>query len=322
MYSVAQYTPTYYTQWNDFVANSKNGTFLFHRDYMEYHSDRFTDFSLLVFEKNKLVAVLPANRVGHVVYSHQGLTYGGLVYGFDTKQRDIIAIYRELLLWLYTAGILKLHLKPVPAIYHKLPAQEQEYVFFLLNAVLERRDGLSVIDYAMKIQPTKSRREAIKRGVKKNLKIVEEPDFKLFWTEILMPNLKKKHDVKPVHTVEEIEYLYSRFPDNIKHYNVYFEGKIVAGTTMYLTDTVAHPQYISGQEDKNALGSLDYLYNYLIETYSGKNYFDFGPSTESNGRKLNEGLIFWKESFGARTIIQDFYSVATASYKLLDNVLI
>jgi uncharacterized protein (DUF486 family) len=47
--------------------------------------DRFQDYSLLIFEEDKLIAVLPANRVGETVYSHQGLTYGGLVYKKQTK---------------------------------------------------------------------------------------------------------------------------------------------------------------------------------------------------------------------------------------------
>lgn len=322
MYSIEQYNISHYSLWNDFIAQSKNGTFLFHRDYMEYHSDRFEDFSLLIFEGKKLIAVFPANKEGDVVYSHKGLTYGGLVYGNKMKLKEVIKIYRTLLQFLNDNQIDKLHIKPVPAIYHKLPAQEQEYVMFLLNAQLARRDGLSVIDNTNSLPYTKSRREAVRRGGKNGLAVVEEPNFELFWNEILIPNLKNKHDAKPVHTVEEITYLHQKFPEQIRHFNVYHEGKIVAGTTMFLTDTVAHPQYVSGQEDKNALGSLDYLYNHVIELFSDKKYFDFGPSTEEQGRKLNEGIVFWKESFGARTVIQDFYRVDTANFNNLDEILI
>ncbi|NDI99865.1 GNAT family N-acetyltransferase [Flavobacterium sp. LaA7.5] len=322
MYRIEQYNISHYDLWNDFIENSKNGTFLFHRDYMEYHSDRFEDFSLMVFEAQKLVAVFPANKEGNIVYSHKGLTYGGLIYDSKMKLAGVIRIYSMLLQFLKNNHIDVLHIKPVPAIYHKLPAQEQEYVMFLLNAKLTRRDGLSVIDTNNSLPVTKSRKEAIKRGLKNGLIIREEPNFELFWDEILVPNLKNKHNAKPVHTVAEITYLHQKFPHQIRHFNVYHEDKIVAGTTMFITNTVAHPQYVSGQEDKNALGSLDYLYNYLTETFSGKRYFDFGPSTEEQGRKLNEGIIFWKESFGARTVTQDFYLVETANYHLLDAVLI
>ena len=79
-YTVKKYTENDYAIWNDFIEHAKNATFLFHRDFMEYHKDRFEDYSLLVFDGEKLVAVLPANKNGETLYSHQGLTYGGLVY--------------------------------------------------------------------------------------------------------------------------------------------------------------------------------------------------------------------------------------------------
>jgi len=160
--------------------------------------------------------------------------------------------------------------------------------------------------------------------VKKNgLIIKEELNFELFWNEILIPNLDKKHQVRPVHSVDEIKLLYSRFPENIRHFNVYHDGKIVAGTTVFITDKVAHPQYISGNAQKNELGSLDYLYHHLItEIFKDKIVFDFGISNEEQGTKINEGLLFWKESFGAKTVTQGFYEVETKNYKLLESVLI
>jgi hypothetical protein len=60
----------------------------------------------------------------------------------------------------------------------------------------------------------------------------------------------------------------------------------------------------------------------ISETFKNKRFFDFGISNENQGRKLNNGLSYWKESFGASTIIQDFYEVKTSNYCLLDTVLI
>ena len=83
--------------WNDFVANAKNATFLFHRDFMEYHSDRFQDFSLLVLdEKENIKAILPANISANKVYSHQGLTYGGIVIDSKIKLEKFLSIYVEI----------------------------------------------------------------------------------------------------------------------------------------------------------------------------------------------------------------------------------
>ena len=79
MYKVELYTPERKKEWNIFIENAKNSTFLFDRNYMDYHADRFQDFSLMIYRKNKLYALLPANKKNDVLYSHQGLTYGGLI---------------------------------------------------------------------------------------------------------------------------------------------------------------------------------------------------------------------------------------------------
>lgn len=323
MYSIIKYDSTYYDRWNEFVGRSKNGTFLFHRDFMEYHSDRFKDFSLLVFDGDTLIALLPAHRVENVLYSHYGLTYGGLIYSDKVKLSSVIIAFGAVLKYLNENAIDKLHVKLVPAIYHKYPSDEFNYTLFLANAKLVRRDSLCVIDMPNKLPFSRTRRADVRKGYNNNLVIVEEPKFELFWNEILIPNMQNKHEVKPIHTAEEITALHQKFPNNIRHFNVYHEGKIVAGTTVFITDTVAHPQHISGNKDKNKLGSLDFLYNHLItEVFKDVKYFDFGISNEEQGKKLNEGLIFWKESFGARTIVQDFYEVETNNHTLLNEVLI
>ncbi len=36
--------------WDAFVQASKNGTFLLQRNFMDYHSDRFFDCSLLIYD--------------------------------------------------------------------------------------------------------------------------------------------------------------------------------------------------------------------------------------------------------------------------------
>lgn len=322
-YTIKQYEPQDYDQWNAFIGKAKNATFLFHRDFMEYHSDRFLDYSLIVLEDKKWVAVLPANRVGDAVFSHQGLTYGGLVYNEKIKLTTVIAAFRDILYFLNQNKIEKLNIKLIPSIYHDKPAEEINYALFLADAQLTRRDALAVIDLTKEFSFSKDRKQCVRRGVKNGLVIKEETDLKSFWEMILLPNLALKHQVKPVHTIEEIEKLQKTFPDKIRHFNVYYKDKIVAGTTVFITENVLHPQYISGQSDKNELGSLDFLYHYLItDVFKDKHFFDFGISNEEQGRKLNEGLVFWKESFGTSTIVQDFYAIKTENFIKLEDVLI
>lgn len=323
--NIKKYTPDYYFLWNEFVSQAKNATFLFHRDFMEYHQDRFEDYSLLVLdEKNKLVALLPANRVGATVYSHQGLTYGGFILNEKIGLSQTIEVVKKTLAFLYENDIKVLNLKLIPSIYHKIPSNEIDYIMFLLESKLYRRDSIAIVDLAHKLPISRIRKRGIEKGIKNNLVIKEVESFEVFWNEILIPNLEKKYSVNPVHSLEEITYLKRKFPNLIKQFNVYHKDKIVAGITVFEKDNVIHPQYVSGNElFNNELGSLDYLYDYLMsKVYKDKKNFDFGISNENQGKNLNKTLHYFKESFGARTINQDFYEVETANYSLLENVLI
>ncbi|GEP50706.1 hypothetical protein FNO01nite_13780 [Flavobacterium noncentrifugens] len=322
-YTVRTYEPSDHTQWNAFVSKAKNATFLFYRDFMEYHSDRFSDFSMLVFEGEKLISILPANRSEDAVFSHQGLTYGGFVFDENIKLGKVLEVCRAVLFFLDQNKISLLQIKMIPEMYNSMLSEDIKYAFFLTDSKLIRRDCLAVIDLSKPFSATKSRRQSIRHGAANGLEIREEAEFDFFWNDVLIPNLHKKHQSKPVHTLEEIKKLQQLFPQNIRHFNVYHKGNIVAGTTLFITENVVHPQYISADAQKNELESLDYLYDYLISEISkGKNYFDFGPSHEQNGKKINNGILFWKESFGAKITVQDFYEINTSRFSTLDNILI
>ncbi len=322
-YTVRLYQKNDYENWNAFIGQAKNATFLFHRDFMEYHKDRFEDYSLIVLDGEKWVAILPANVVGNEVFSHQGLTYGGLVYNEKVKLTAVIKIFKTILSFLTDSKIEKLQVKLLPSIYNQKPAEELNYALFLAKAQLLRRDSLSVVDLSKDNNLSKLRKRSIQKGLSNGFTIKEVDDFEGFWNEILIPNLEKKHQTKPVHTLEEITKLKALFPKNIRQFNIYDKGEIIAGTTIFESEIVAHSQYISGKEDKNELGGLDLLFQHLIsEIFKKKRFFDFGISNENQGKKLNNGLSYWKESFGASTIVHDFYEVETANYTLLDTILL
>lgn len=319
-YSVQKYQESDYNKWNAFIGEAKNATFLFHRDFMEYHNDRFQDNSLIVLHKDKWIGVMPANRVGNQIFSHQGLTYGGLVYGEKSKLATIINAFRAVLLFLASNEMEKLYLKTIPSIYHTKPSEELQYALFLAEAKLVRRDSLSVIDLSQKYKISKNRKRGIQKGISNKLVVKEENAFGSFWEEILIPNLEEKHRAKPIHSVEEIGHLKNIFPDNIRQFNVYHNDIIVAGTTIFESQHLAHCQYISKYEKQEDLGSLDFLFHFLItEVFPKKRFFDFGISNELQGKKLNDGLSHWKESFGASAIVHDFYEVETANHSKLDS---
>ncbi|MBU2919961.1 GNAT family N-acetyltransferase [Winogradskyella psychrotolerans] len=322
-YKVILYKSSDKETWNNFVLNSNQNTFLFQREFMDYHSHIFHDFSLLIYKKQKLIALLPANLVDNSLYSHQGLTYGSLIYSKKIKTTDYIQVFKSILEFLYQKKITNLILKELPAIYLQNQINNPiAYILFKTNAELLRTDLHSVVDLKYKSY-SNSRKEGFKRGIKSKLKVLESQTFELFWNTILIPNLEIKHAVKPVHSIEEITLLKSRFPNNIRQFNVFYKEEIVGGTTIFETQNVAHCQYISGNVDKNKLGSLDFLHHHLIENvFKSKKYFNFGTSNINQGQHINEGLLFWKEGFGARSISQEFYNITTENFNVFDDVLV
>lgn len=198
-----------------------------------------------------------------------------------------------------------------------------QYLSFILKADVIRRDTLSVLNVQQKPKPSKDRIAGNKRALKNNLVVKEVETFDAFWNTILIPNLNAKHEARPVHSLAEIKYLKRKFPKQIRQFNVYKNDEIVAGTTIFETKYVAHSQYISGNEDKNIIGSLDFLHLYLMqEVFADKAYFDFGISNENQSKNINQGLQYWKEGFGARTITQDFYQIDLKNMDNLDTVFI
>ena len=307
-YRIEQYTEAQKGNWDAFIEKARNATFLFKRDYMDYHADRFCDHSLMVYRKGKLYALLPANRQGDVLHSHQGLTYGGLVMSEKATAAGVTDAFRAIHERLKAEGIRKVVYKPLPCIYHRMPSQEDLYALFrLTNARIIGRNLSSTLCQESKLRFTESRKSGIRKALAHRIDIRQSDDYAAFWG-ILESNLLHKYGVKPVHSLEEIRLLAGRFPENIRLYLASQEGKALGGTVLYLAGRVVHTQYISASPEGKAAGALDLLFDTLINReYAGVPVFDFGPSTEDMGRYLNESLIFQKESFGGRGMVYDVY---------------
>lgn len=309
MYEIVRYTPELKAQWDSFVRKSRNGTFLFLRDYMDYHRQRFTDFSLLIFHKQSLVALLPLNKEADgSVASHSGLTYGGLITDKKGRAEKVMKMFECLNTWLRDAGITRVVYRPVPWIYHEMPAEEDLYALFnVCNARLTAREISSTIAQENKLAFSQSRKDCLRKADKAGVKVTATNDFAAFW-DILSSNLQQRYAVNPVHSLAEIMALASLFPHEIRLYAAYLDNEMVAGTVVYVMPRVVHVQYISASAKGKAVGALDILFRYLIdEVYVDKPYFDFGKSTEDRGRRLNEQLIFQKEGFGGRGVCYDTY---------------
>ena len=308
MFQIKRYTPAFANEWNQFVAASKNGTFLFDRRYMDYHADRFQDYSLLFYLGERLLAVLPAHQSGDTLCSHNGLTYGGLVMSPRLTVVQTMHLFRELNDYLRAEGFHHVSYKCIPWIYHRLPAEEDLYALYHeCRARMVARDFATDVFLHGDMRWERVRRRGVSRAQKAGVVVERSDDYAAFW-EVLSQNLQTKYGVKPVHTLQEITLLHSRFPENILLYQAVKDGVVVGGVVLYVTPQVVHAQYSSATPEGKKLGAIDLLYSRIFKDYVNYPHFDFGRSTEHpDGSGLNEQLVFQKEGFGGRGLCYDIY---------------
>lgn len=297
-------------EWNQFVDHSKNATFLLNRSYMDYHADRFSDCSLVIRSKGRIVALLPANISGSIVFSHGGLTYGGLITDHRMTANLMIDIVRSI------NDFIKVHIgatavvyKPSPWIYHSMPSEEDLYALSsVCHASLSAREISSTICLDNRPNFSELRRRCVKKAEKAGIDVRECDDFSAFW-QILSTNLKCKYGVSPVHSLEEILLLKHRFPKQIRLFLAFLDDVPLAGIVIFDTPQVLHSQYIAASPQGKDIGALDSIFAHIIGNCHGSHrFFDFGKSTEQHGKYLNSSLIFQKEGFGGRAVCYDTYT--------------
>lgn len=309
MFTILPYSPGRLGEWNEFLTRSKNGTFLFDRSYMDYHSDRFADLSLMVLDrKGRLFALFPANRVGDTLYSHQGLTYGGMVVGPKATAADVCGAMEAINVQLRAQGIRRVVCKPLPWIYSAVPSDELLYALTqVCQARIVSRDIASVVNVDRPLPFTELRRRGVKKALAHGVRTEYSDDLCTFW-HILSDNLLHKYGSRPIHSLEEITLLKSRFPGNIRLLAAFEGEEMVAGTLLYITPRVVKTQYISASPKGKETGALDALFSYLFaHTPQQQTYIDLGTSALEHSNTLRLPLIFQKEGFGARAVCYDTY---------------
>lgn len=296
------------TIWDGVVRSSRNGNFLHLRDYVDYHAHRFDEQSLIIYKQSKPVAVFPCNRVENRIVSHGGLTYAGLIYCKNVRATDTLAIFEELGDYFRKLGCKSLTYKAIPHVFHNYPAEEDLYALYRLGARLTNRDLSTVVPIKNRIKWSDSRKNTIRKAEKRGI-VVYEGDFLESFHALLTQSLQKLR-TRPVHSLQELKLLKSRFPDRIRLFGAFYGDMLLAGALIFDFGQVAHSQYLANSEEGKSLGALDLVLSHLLShVLLQHHYFSFGISTEKQGQYLNEGLIFQKEGFGGRAVVHDFYDL-------------
>lgn len=297
--------------WNTFAAAARNGLFLFDRRFMEYHAHRFTDHSLIFLDDaDKIIGLMPANIENNILWSHQYLTFGGIITGTNVKMPAILNMFTLLRAHMRQNSITKLYYKAVPHIYHRYPAEEDLYALFCNNASLIKVEATTSVLLEAPAPYSKGKKYGIKKACRCGLHVKESLDYKTYIT-LLTEVLKTRHNAVPVHTADELLLLRSRFPDNIRLFTAMLNGKMLAGAVVFLYGTTAHTQYLMNTDEGKQCGALDLVIDHLLQFFgnAGYRYLDFGRSSANNAKELNLGLISQKENFGARSIVQQTFEL-------------
>ena len=311
MVEIIRYDATMAAQWNELARLCRNSTFQHQRGYMDYHSDRFTDCSLIALHNGKPRALLPANVDGDTLWSHRGLTFGSWLV--PPKHFDVtvmIEVMDATVAWMKDNGLKRLVYKAVPHIYHRYPCEEDLYALFRHHASLIETNISTTIDLSCPLPLDRGNQSGANAARKAGITVGPSEDWQQYW-HLLSSLLDERYDTRPVHTLDEILLLQSRFPDDIRLYTATLDGELLAGVVMYLSAPVAHCQYIGASPRGKDSKALTLLFDYLIQesTRLGYRYFDFGISNEDHGRYLNKGLVQQKSRLGGRGIVYNTFEI-------------
>lgn len=312
MVYIKRYTDSDREIWNLFNRDAKNSLFMFDRDYMDYHKDRFNDHSLLFYDEDDLIALLPMSESEGMLVSHGGLTYGGFITNSKMKQHIMNDCMNALLSYASKNQIKEIRYKLIPHIYHEQPAEEDQYALFINDARLVKVEASTVVNLKCPLKMPKGRKAQIARAKREGCIVKELTDHQSYEQFIALENevLAKRHNTNAVHTGAEINLLHDRFKQNIHLYAAIKDGSIIAGTIIFEYEQVIHTQYMAANEEARKIGALDLIIASVIEKYkTQKKWLDFGISTEQAGKLLNEGLISQKEGFGGRTNVYETWKI-------------
>lgn len=306
---VNPYDSHWETAWNRFNKQAGNGSFLFDRAYLSYHAGRFVEASIVICKGQEIVAIFPAHRVDDTIYSHRGLTYGGLVVSAGISTATYREVWQAVRAYYQQLGIVKMQIKSIPSIYTVGDQGNWEYELFQRGG---RIVDASLFSYSIRETAhwNYARRSAYKKASQNGMLLYLSCDFTRFWNELLVPLLAEKYQNRPVHTAEEIELLAQQFPEHIQLALVEYEGELVAGTVLFCQPRCIKVQYIGSNAKGRSMAALDFLFGELLTHYHTEiPYWDWGSSHGQSTSEIQEGLLNWKASWGAYTQTQLTYEL-------------
>lgn len=312
---VVRYTPEHAPEWESFVQRANNGTLFHYRKFLAYHPpERFDEHSLLFLKKGRLLALLPAAlRHGDsekLLVSHPGASFGGLVARPDLSLRDSMRLARALRNYAMASHFGGIQITLPPIIYLQRPSSYIDFALTRTGFQYLKREVSSVIplpeedDSILGLFTPESRR-AVRRAQKLDVRVRLSTDYATFYG-ILEKNLRMRHNVRPTHSLAELQHLVAIFPEQIRLFAAFVQERMVAGIVLFdATPGATLAFYISHDEAFQKYRAVNLLFYEVFRrcVQARFRFLDFGLFTVN--MEPNWGLARFKESFGAQGVFRD-----------------
>ena len=299
---IKKFTLDYTDKWDDFVNNySLNGTIYHTRKFLNYHNEKFIDTSILIYNNNNLVCVVPCCLSNGINFSHKGATYGGPVL---TKNKLYVHEIENIINMIFDYYDNKFECRMANDIYFEEPINMLYYMIGKkLNIKLELswyiKSGTNLIE---NITNKRNKDNLIKMSQNPNYKFYSTTDTYdyMMYYDILKKNLVTNHNSNPTHTLEEFIHIKDilGYKQELFIVKNIIDNIILAGVyVIKVTDICWYTFYITRNIDiKNSGIMVIYIMNQISEIAKENNikYVDYGISTENTGMILNIGLSEFK----------------------------
>ena len=309
--------------WDDFVAGARNGTLFHKRRFLAYHPEaRFEDASLLFLDGEKIVGLLPAavktDSGKKMLVSHPGASYGGLVLPKGAGMKETGEMLSLVFSFAKENGFHSISfLRLPPASLQVEFSEDLPYWMYQQGWGMIRCEMDGAVDVSgMKednIMASLSGkcRNMVRQAERGNVLVSISDDFKAYWS-LLESVLDSRHGARPTHTLEEIVRLKSLMPNDIRLLAAFIKEKMVAGTVLVTINEIAvYTLYMAQDYESQKFHPMHLV---LVEAlklaiWEKRRALHLGVSTEDGGTKVNEGLFFFKESFGCRPVRRESWEI-------------
>ncbi len=313
---IENYFPEQAREWDAFVEKSWNGTFLHTRRYLSYHGDRFHDESVIIHSQDgKWLGILASAQDPSdptTVMSHPGITFGGLIHGPELASPEIHPALEAACAHYAARGYKRLRYKTVPHIYHRVLCEEDRYALTKLKATLYRGDLWSVVNLAEPNPVTAKTRRKINKASHASLTLCRDTEqLPLVW-ELIHAQLDQRYRGTPVHSLEELQELFHRFPQYLTCWGTYINNYLAAAVITYKFGRVIRFQYSSSTEEGRAVNAPIWLFSQILAESQqlALSWADFGHSQDPSTQAIQDGLYRFKKQFGSHGLVHQFFEVA------------